>query len=377
MKQLHVISCVEDIPRFEWETIVQLHSARKYNLSDKFRVIVFLPAYNELRGFSSGWDSIVKMFPETKFYFYRDPKHKVTDLMVNYNYQPIHRLCSLERHFREFPELEKDAILYVDSDVIFTQTPPLQSTALAGYLQDDINYLSDTHTYLNAEYLESKWKDVIEEKQEEYKAFDPFTRVAKMCNIFPETIRENNKKTGGAQYLLKNATARFFNSCIDTCLIFRGFYQEVNQRFFPGNTVKEREDNGVQSWCADMIAIQWELWKQNLPSETPKWMDFAWATDKLDRLDSVFILHNAGITSDGLIRITEDLKTVRDENDVPVVIEAPALFKDKYKRTSIFSAIEEVELVANHPESKKYCTSMYAKEVLETYNNLIKLKKHE
>lgn len=373
MKQLHIISCVEDLPRFEWETIVQLHSARKHNLSDKFRIIVFLPAYKEMLGFNSRWDKIVKMFPETKFFFYRDVRNKVTDLMVNYDYIPIHRLCSLERHFKEHPSLEKDSILYIDSDVIFNKAPEISEECL----QDDTNYLSDTHTYLNAEYLEGKWTDVIPEKQDKYKELDVFSKIAKLCNIFPDTIRENNKNTGGAQYLLKNMNSKFFSSCIDTCLMFRGFYQHVNQEFFPGTTRQQREDNGIQSWCADMIAIQWELWKQNRPSLTPKWMDFAWATDKVGKLDTVWMLHNAGVTSNASIRITEDLKSVKDENNKPIVIEAPALYKESYKRTSVFESIEDVEKVANHPESQKYCTSVYAQEVLETYNNLIKQKEHE
>lgn len=368
-KQLHFISCVEDIERFRWEQLVQLFSAKKYGLSDKFRVIVFQPVYRSIH-FSEKWKEIEKLFPETKFFYYNDPKGSVTDLMVNYNYHNVHRLCSLERHFKEHPELEKVTTFYLDSDVIFTQKPDIEQ-----YIQDDVNYLSDVRTYMNEEYLSGKVAEVKEDKIEEWIEAKIVEKAAKIADLTIEDIRAKNKNTGGAQYILKNMTSKFFSECINICLGVRTLFQGVNQYFFPGEMPLDRENKGIQSYCADMWAIQWNLWRHKLPSETPKWMDFAWATDRIEKLEEVFLLHNAGIVNDEGIRITENLKSVKDEEGKSVVVEAKAFFKNNYQNKNVFEDIENIQAIVDDENSQKYCTSVYAQEIINTYNSLIKTKK--
>lgn len=365
-KQLHFISCVEDSPRFVWESIVQLFNMRKYGYSKDFRIIVY-----HSKELSKEWENIEKMFPETKFFYYSDDKGLVQKLMTNYFYTPIHRLCSLQRHFQEYPELSKDAIFYLDSDVIFLQQPDIER-----YVQDEINYLSDTKTYLNLAYLDSKIKDVKEDKKEEYERVDIVGKAALLAGLNREILEKNNDSTGGAQYILKNVTPQFFSDCIDICLNIRMHFLVANQYFFPGNPGKEREDRGIQSWTADMWAIQWNLWRKELPSVTPKFMDFAWSTDKIENIQRdkphVFMLHNAGIVSDAKIRETHNQKTVKDEDNKPVMVEAPAFFKDNFKKTSVFSDIASLETIANHPITSKYYNAVYVNEILDTYNNLLK-----
>lgn len=368
-KQLHFISCVEDSERFLWESAVQLFNMEKYGLDDKFRIIIFLPAYNRIKGFSPKWKKLEEWFPNTKFFYYQDDnRNSVTDLMVNYDYIPIHRLCSLERHFKEYPELEKDAIFYLDSDVIFTKDPNISQELL----DNDIIYLSDTRTYLNERYFSSKIKDVKEELKEEYDKLDVVDKIASFAKLKKETLIENNDNTGGAQYILKNMTADFFSKCIDTCLIFRMYLQHINQKYFPGLTPQDRESKGHQSWVADMAAIQWNLWRLGYKCETPSWMDFAWATDDTSKLESTFILHNAGITSNATIRATKNLRSVKNEDGSPLMVDAPAFFKGKYANSSPFNDIEELEKIVAHETSQQYCTSIYTQEVLNTYNKFIK-----
>lgn len=366
-RELVIISCVENKERFVWETETQLFNLFKYGLTDKFRLLIFLPAYQ--REFLKEWKELETRYPEAKFFYYTDVQNKVTDLMVNYDYVPIHRLCSLEKHFKDHPELQKSAVFYLDSDVIFTSEPPI-----ASYVDDDINYLSDTKTYLNEVYLSGKIKDVIPEKKEQYEKLGVIDKAAKFAGLTIEDLRSKNNNTGGAQYLLKDISPKFFSECIDLCLQIRIFFQTINQEFFPGNTRIERENSGIQSYCADMWAIQWNLWRHGLPSSTDKWMNFAWATDKIEALTDKWMLHNAGITSDASIRITLDNKTIKGEDGKSTIVDVPSLWKGKYYNKSIFDDIESIKIIVNNKDSQKYCTSRYAQEVLETYNNLIKTK---
>lgn len=379
-KQLHIISVFPDELRFQWETMVQLSNLRRHGYSDKARIIIFLPAYYELRGFSLKWKEIQEWFPETKFFFYKDSKATVTDLMVNYDYHPILRLCCLEKHFKEHPELQNDAILYIDSDVLFLQPPDIEQ-----YIQDDVNYLSDTHTYLNANYFDSKSELLEDEgpkflnpdKYKEYIERDILSQCTKFSKINREICEKNNRNTGGAQYLLKNMTPEFFSECIDSCLLIRMYLQQINQTYFKGETPQEKEDNGLQSWCSDMWAIQWNLWRHNLPSETPKWMDFAWASEEIPEDEHRFLFHNAGITADSKIRVTSHLKSIKNEDGSSKMIEAPAVFKNTYRRITPFQTIDEIQKVVDHPISQKYYTSFYAQSILDTYNTFMNNKIEE
>lgn len=363
MRKLHFISCMEDAERFLFETCVQLFNASKYGLDDKFRILVFLPAYNKLRGFSSKWKKLEEWFPNTKFFYYQDDeRNSVTDLMVNYDYIPIHRLCSLERHFKEHPELSKDAIFYLDSDVIFTKNPDIPQELL----DNDTIYISDTRTYLNERYFTSKIKDVKPELREEYEQLDVVDKLASFAKLEKKTLIENNDCTGGAQYIFKNITTDFFSRCIDTCLIIRMYLQHLNQKYFPGDTPQDRENAGNQSWVADMNSIQWNLWRFKYKCETPKWMDFAWATDGIEKLNDVWMLHNAGITNGHSLRITKNNRSVRDEQGNPTIVDCPAFDKNMFKNKSPFNEEEFLLSIVNHPESSKYCTSVYTKEVLDT-----------
>lgn len=348
MRKLYTISAVEDLPRFIWETEIQLNNLRKYQMSENFRLLIFLPAYKT--EFDPEWENLNKRYPESKFFFYKDKKNIVTDLIVNYNYVPIHRICSLQHHFKEYPFLEKEAILYIDSDVIFTSQPLFED-----YIQDDICYLSDTSTYLNAAYLEGKVSDVRPDKKDDFIAANPFEKIASLCKIDPSLIRANNNNTGGAQYLLKNVNSEFFDSCIDICLLFRMYYQTINQEYFPGDTQTDRENNGIQSWCADMIALQWSLWKRGYETSTPSWMKFAWATDETVVLNNCFILHNAGITDGNTLKVGD--------------IVAPAFNKNLYKNSYPYNDIQFLESIVNNQTSQKYCTSVYAQEILNTIKN--------
>lgn len=365
-KKLHIIVCVEDLPRFVDEVTIQLYNFEKYDLSKDCRIIVFLPSYKPQ--FSVEWKKVEKIFPNTKFFYYSDKTSKITDLVVDYNYIPIHRLFSLEKHFKDFPELSKDTTLYLDSDVIFTQSHNIPQECI----NDEINYLSDTHTYLNEKYFSGKIKDVLPERLEEFEKLDVVDRIASFAGITKDILRENNNSTGGAQYLLKNLNSRFFSECIDICLLFRQYLQAINQRFFKGETPSERESNGYQSWVADMAAIQWNLWRHKLPSETPKWMDFAWATDKVEKLQDVFMLHNAGVSSDDGIRVTDNLRSIKDKEGKSIVLNCPAYWKGNYKLKSVFNDMPILEEIVNHPISSQYCTAVYAQEIINTYNNLIK-----
>lgn len=356
---LEFIVCCDTKLRYIWEVAVQLNNARQLGISDKFTILLFT-AKN--RNPHPNVQMIENKFPETTFIHYKDDHDIFLDIN-HFNYPSLNRLYMLRRYFKT---RENKPFFYLDSDVIFQSTEFLNSL-----LQDDINYLSDTSSYLSSEYFDSKidTKFIREDKFQEFKRRDILQECAELIGISRKTIVDNDKNCGGAQYLLKNIESRFWGKCyIDTCSI-RQFLRRINQEYMKGDTPKEKEDNGYQSWCADMWAILWNLYKLNVPVSTPKSMDFAWATNTIDRLSTTNLMHNAGVTSDQVIRTTQ-----KDENKNSIFVDAPAFYKgkDEYVRQlkTPFEDVEYLNNIITHPISKTYCTAYYAEAILSTKQNL-------
>jgi hypothetical protein len=350
-KELIFLLAQPDDMMFRWQIEVQVNSWRKYGLSDKIHYLMFLPSD---RMKTVGWNKETRelplRYPECHFYWYEDVEDILIKFVQPYQYIPLLRPYCLARHFKEYPELKDKAIFYLDSDVIWTRDP---TEWLNKYKDDDISYLSDTRSYLGVEYWDSKIKDVREDKLEQYKLIDPLNVIAMTVGITRETCVKNDAGAGGAQYLLKNIDHTFWLDVFRSCLSIRGSLSY----HVPGsinNTYFSDENKGFQSWTADMWAVIWNLWKRNQATVCPPEMDFAWATDKIEKWERVYIYHDAGAGARPIM--------VEDKEH--------ALFYKKGRNGEYVNnrctPFEDKQHLIVSPE---YCSSMYCKEIEETRVN--------
>ena len=96
-------------------------------------------------------------------------------------------------------------------------------------LDGDINYLSDTNSYISASYFDSKFKDVIPEKLEKYKSIDVLNQAANILGINRQICEENNLHSGGTQYLLKNTNAEFWETIFNKCIPLLTYLRNINK----------------------------------------------------------------------------------------------------------------------------------------------------
>lgn len=287
MKELQILTAQPNDRYFCWQLRVQLHNLRKYGLSDKYAALVW---YHKDRAkgedFSEEWKKLEDDYPEAEFYFYSDSSGELGRMIKMFNYIPLLRPWLLNKHFVENPELKDKAILYMDSDVVFTKEPDFSAL-----LEDDVCYLSDTKSYISAGYFDSKEKDVLPDKLEEYKKVDVLDELTREFDLTRHYAVAQQENSGGAQYLLKNIEPSFWQDVFSGCIKVLLNLRSVNRRFF------ESEDKGFQSWCADMWSILFNLWRRGKDTACPKEMDFVWATDPIEKWDKVQIYHDAGATS--------------------------------------------------------------------------------
>jgi hypothetical protein len=255
------------------------------------------------------WNKIIEKYKDVNFYFY-------PDIRVSKNYVSSIRLNVLSQFYKEHPDFSEKPVFYHDCDILFTKT-----VNFSKFCEDDIWYLSDTNSYINADYIKSKVYDVYE----------------KMCQIIDidASIPERwNNHSGGAQYIIKNVDWNFWSrvECDSERL-----YKEINDY----NEILKKENpvyHPIQIWCADMWALLWNAWKAGHETKVVEEMNFSWATSLINEWDKNPIYHNAGVVSN-----------------------SEMFFKSDYQEKLPYN-LDLSKL------NKSYCSYNYAEEILKQKN---------
>jgi len=332
MKELRFICAQPDDTYYTWQVHLWLESLKEIGHSDKAIVLIYIAPGREK---NTKWQQIIDLYPEAEFHFYKDEEDLKNYLPI---YIPILRPWTLWKHFKEYPELSNKAIFYCDADVLFTKDFNVDK-----FIEDDVCYLSNTNSYINATYFESKEKDVLPNKLEEYKTRDILAEVMSLVGVDKEIAVDNNEHSGGAQYFLKDVDSTFWNKVMNDCMMIRVYLQKINKEFF------ESESKGYQSWCADMWAVLWNLWFRGQETKVVEEMNFSWATDPIERLEQNTLFHNAGIVS-------------------PHNGTYNCFYKGKYHNGGDPTKDPHLDAVLNDETSQKYCTWFYANKLKELKN---------
>ena len=260
---------------FLWQVEVQIVNFRKFGISDKMHVLIWYPEQREKD--LKHWDKLQEKYPEVNFFYYKD-------YGVNLGlYIPQLRPHILKQHFKHYDKYFEDKVIfYHDSDIIFRELPNFEEL-----LKDDICWQSNTTSYLDYSYLHRK------ELQGGIQNYEAIEEMARIGGITPEIIKSYDGKTGGAQYILKGVDYKFWEDVERMCVDIRKSFihsirGSINERYF------KTENLGFQSWCADMWAVNFSLWKRGIKTDVTKELDFSWATDSAEVYHQKPIFHNAG-----------------------------------------------------------------------------------
>ena len=332
MKDLKFVCCQPDDTYYTWQVHAWLESLKSIGHSDKAIVLVYTPSFREK---SDKWQKIADLYPEATFAYYKDNGDVSQQLGT---YIPVLRPFVLMKYFQEHPDMITKAVFYCDCDILFTDKFNIDE-----YIDDDICYLSDTNSYINASYFDSKIKDVLPEKLEEYKTRDILAELTSLIGISREIAEANNENSGGAQYFLKNVDANFWYKVMNDCIIIRKYLQHVNKQFFAS------EEKGFQSWCADMWAVLWNLWLKDHETKNIPEMDFSWASDPIEKVHKLGLFHNAGITDRHMGSYPAFYKGIYHTGKDP--------FNDTHMQT-----------VLNDENAQKHGTHYYVTKLLELKN---------
>lgn len=263
---------------FYWQVEVLINNFRKHDISDLMHVLIWFP--EEKKGETANWEKLKRKYPEVNFFYYIDSGNTNISLYI-----PQLRADALYQHFEKYPELSKKTIFYHDCDIIFNYLP-----GFADLAKGDVNWQSNTSGYLDYEYLRKK------EEAGNIPEHEVIDKMASIGGITTDVIKSYIGRTGGAQYVLKDIDTEFWKDVKETMinlrkLLYFGQKESVNKTYF------SNENAGFQSWCADMWAVNFCLWKRGKVTDTTPKLDFSWATDDDKTYMLKPIYHNAGVSN--------------------------------------------------------------------------------
>lgn len=211
---------------------------------------------------SQKWNKLKQTYSKVNFFFYRDDR-------VKPSYISSVRPHILHKHWMSNPELEKEIIFYHDCDIVLSKQVDFNDL-----LSDPICYVSDTVSYIGANYIRSKGEHYL----------DLMTRIV---NVDKNLVISQEQNSGGAQYILKDINAAFWNKVYwDAENLFRLVSDQI---------VKDNPPHAIQIWCADMWAVLWNLWFFGKDVRVSDKLHFSWATSPISEWDRCLIYHNAGV----------------------------------------------------------------------------------
>lgn len=310
MKSLKFICVQPRLYYYAWQVEVMLENFFKHNINPSDIDVLVAWNVNDLTNTQEHvlpWFKLKEKYQDVNIFFYQDTR-------TNPHYISSVRPNILKQHFIAFPELKNKAIFYHDCDIVFTKQPSINK-----FIQDDIWYLSNTNSYINYKYIISK-------------GYDVYHKMCGIVGINPLIPQIMNSNSGGAQYIMKNVDASFWEKVEkDSEELFKQITELNNQKKTEDPTYHE-----LQIWCADMWAVLWNAWLRGNETKVVPELDFCWATDTINRWDETSIFHNAGVTQD-----RKDL-----------------FFKSDYINSSPYNV--------ENTFSSEYCSYNYFNEILKT-----------
>lgn len=301
------IVATSDTPYFRWQILVQINNFKRLGILDDLTYVI------SIKSRKSKYLNLIQKSTGVRIETYKDERKQS-------GYSSSIRPHILAKHFAKYPE-EAEIYYYLDPDVLFREKPKYKDIV---YKYKPVWFISDTKSYLDSKYIKGKGEELFE-------------LMCNTVNIDPKLVTQMDKSAGGAQYIIKNAGSDFWKNVeVDS--------EELYSLMIKTSRVYSPE-HPIQAWTADMWAVLWNAWKNNMNTIIDETMNFSWATDQIDRHEESNIFHNAGVF---------------DQTDL--------FNKVKFTRKHPFN--EDFSYV-----SKDRCSIKYVEEILDTKNNYLELIK--
>lgn len=273
MKDIVFVTAQPDVPYFHWQVKLYTHNFIEKGIDPNIIHVIFSTLGNNK--LSQGAEDLKKIGINI---------HSYKDERVNKRYIPSIKPFLLYKWLEQYPQYGKCFFLH-DADIIFRELPDFEKM-----INDDICYLSDTIGYIGYDYI----MDCCRRYESQHPTSEKGQLLKEMADtigISVDLIKENQKNSGGGQYIIKNTDYKLWEKIyLDSFTLYNNML--IYQRKFPINPGQ------IQFWTAEMWSVLWNLWSHNFKTKVVNELSFSWATDNVDVYKKHPILHMAGVTDD-------------------------------------------------------------------------------
>jgi hypothetical protein len=273
MKDIVFVTAQPDVPYFHWQVKLYVHNFIEKGIDPSNIHVIFSTLGNNK--LSQGAEDLKKIGINI---------HSYKDERVNKRYIPSIKPFLLYKWLEQYPQYGKCFFLH-DADIIFRELPDFEKM-----MNDDICYLSDTIGYIGYDYI----MDCCRRYESQHPTSEKGQLLKEMADtigISVDLIKENQKNSGGGQYIIKNTDYKLWEKIyLDSFTLYNNML--IYQRKFPINPGQ------IQFWTAEMWSVLWNLWLHNFKTKVVNELSFSWATDNVDVYKKHPILHMAGVTDD-------------------------------------------------------------------------------
>ena len=266
------LSCQPAIDRYTWEVEVYLENFLKMGVPPQ-QIHLVNGLDREWKEIPSSWRKLQNKYSSVNFWFYYDTRP------LDNNYPPSLQAHLLEKHWIHNPQLEQETVFFHDADFILTR--PFDFTP---FLQDDHWYLSNTISYIGAEYIRSKGEEVLD-------------KMCSIAGIDKRFVVYNQGGSGGAQKLIKKVNSNYWKDVYNLSMRFWREVPLVSERIKKEKQSKGESYHELQHWTMSMWAELWIAWKLGKSTRVVKEFNFMFATNPIGDWDTYPFFHNAGIMS--------------------------------------------------------------------------------
>jgi hypothetical protein len=272
MENILFVSAQPDVPYFIWQIKLYVHNFIEKGINpNKIHVVLGLVQGNTK---PSKQSEELKELGVNVHYF--------VDERVKKHYIPSIKPYLISKWIQSNPEFGKLFFLH-DADIIFRELPNFEEL-----LNDNTCYLSDTIGYIGYDYI-MDCCGRYEQKHLNTEKGQLISEMSEVIGVDVDTIKTNQKNSGGGQYLIKNSNCELWDKIYKDSI--KLYDQMLNyQKRFPINPGQ------IQFWTAEMWALLWNLWMYGFETKITDEMSFSWATDDIKKYEQHPILHMAGVT---------------------------------------------------------------------------------
>jgi len=264
------LSCQPAINRYTWEVEVYIENFLHMGISPQ-QIHAVQGLDREWKEVPLEWKKLQKKFPSVNFWFYYDTRP------LDNNYPPSLQAHLLEKHWIMNPHLNNETVFFHDADFIFTK--PMD---FIPFLQDDHWYLSNTISYIGAEYIRSKGEEVLD-------------KMCEIAEIDKRYVVYNQGGSGGAQKLIKKVDSKYWRDVYNLSMRLWREVPPVSQRIKQEYQKQGKPYHELQHWTMSMWAELWTGWKLGKSTRVVKEFNFMFATNPIEDWDKYPFFHNAGV----------------------------------------------------------------------------------